>query len=158
MPPHVEITFDCLPLRSVTRVDVPLDAPDEFQEFCHRVKQALSKHGMYNTYYLHNATCVFYLTNDPLIGLLRFRFEGTVLTDPDDQKTRGCDLEMTLESESCDWLTKQAEQWFQETVQRAVLVEFDRYIAAGDLSRTVARMESFRAQWEAQGGCLGMGL
>lgn len=158
MTSHVEITFDCLPLRSVTRLDVPLDAPEEFQEFCHRVKRATAKHGMHNTYYLHNARCVYYLTNDERIGVLTFRFEGTALTDPDDRKIQGCDLQVELDSESCDWLTKPVAEWFHETVQRAVLVEFDRFIDAGDLARTIARMEKLRAESDAGGGFLGMGL
>jgi hypothetical protein len=158
MTPHVEIAFDCLPLRSVTRFDVPLDAPDEFQQFCQRVKQATAKHGMHNTYYLHNARCVYHLTNDERIGVLNFKFEGTALTDPDDQKTKYCELQVELQSEACDWLTKSAAEWFRETVQHAVLVEFDRFIAAGDLARTIARMEKLRAESVAHGGFLGMGL
>jgi hypothetical protein len=37
-------------------------------------------------------------------------------------------------------------------------VEFDRFISAGDLARTIARMEKLRAECEARGGFLGMGL
>ena len=82
MSHHVEITFDCLPLRSVTRFDVPIDASDELQARIERVKHAAEKHGLHNSYYLHNATCVHHLTNDPAQGMLEFHFEGTVLTDP----------------------------------------------------------------------------
>jgi len=43
-------------------------------------------------------------------------------------------------------------------VTHAVRVEFDRYIQAGDLKRTIERMEKLRAESDAQGGFLGMGL
>ena len=43
MDQWVEIRFDCLPLRSVTRLDIPLDASPKYQAFCHRVKAAIEK-------------------------------------------------------------------------------------------------------------------
>ena len=49
----VEIEFDCLPLRSVTRLDVPVDASPVYEQFVLRVKEAMAKHGSHNTYYLH---------------------------------------------------------------------------------------------------------
>ena len=61
----VEIQFDCLPLRSVSRSDVPLDASPKLRDFCARLQQAHRKHGTHNTYYLHNARCIFHLTNQP---------------------------------------------------------------------------------------------
>ena len=158
MPSPIEIAFDCLPLRSIPRFDVPLDASAEFRALCQRIKQATEKHGLHNTYYLHNGRCRFQLTNDPQIGMLEFQFEGTVLTDPQDQKTLGADLQVELAGETCDWLTSPVVAWFRDTVRRAVLVEFDRYIAAGDLERTVARMEKLQAASDAQGGFLGMGI
>ena len=158
MPLPVEISFDCLPLRSLGRLDVPLDAADEFRAKYLRVKQALAKHGLHNTYYLHNASCTFHLTNHPQIGMVEFRFEGTVLTDPQDRAAIGADLEVELHRETCDWLTEPVVSWFRETVKRAVLAEFDRYIAAGDLAKTVARLEQIRSQSDAHGGFLGMGL
>ena len=30
--PYVDISFDCLPLRSVTRLDVPIDASPKYRE------------------------------------------------------------------------------------------------------------------------------
>lgn len=154
----VEITFDCLPLRSVGRFDVPIDAPPEYEALAERVRQAAGKHGLHNSYYLHNARCVFRLTSDPDFGVLEFRFHGTVLTDPDDQQTLRCDLHVELRRETCDWLTRPIVEWFAETVIRAVRVEFDRYIAAGDLEKTIERMERLQAESDAQGGFLGMGL
>lgn len=154
----VEITFNCLPLRSVTRLDVPLDASPEFAAFCERVKGAMARHGLHNSYYLHNARCAFRLTNDPDAGMLEFRFEGTVLTDEEDRKTRSADLRVELRRETCDWLTRPVVEWFSETVTRAVIAEFDRFIVSGDLQRTKERAERLRAESDAQGGFLGMGL
>lgn len=155
---RVEITFDCLPLRSITRFDVPLDAPPEYEAQVERVKRAVEKHGLYNTYYLHNAKSVFHLTNDENLGMLEFGFEGTVLTDPEDQKTLRCDLDVRLRRETCQWLTEPIVAWFAETVSRAVRVEFDRYIAAGDLERTIRRVQKLQQESDAKGGFLGMGL
>lgn len=158
MSQNVEIHFECLPLRSIGRVDVPLDASPEFAAFCDRLKQAAQRHGLHNTYYLHGAKCTYRLTNDPKIGMLQFRFEGTVLTDPEDQRTLWADLQVDLSGETCDWLTEPIVAWFRETVTRAVTIEFDRYIRSGDLSRTVERVEQIRAESDAQGGFLGFGL
>lgn len=158
MSPGPEITFECLPLRSITRFDVPLDAPPEYEAFVGRVQQATEKHGLHNTYYLHDARCVFHLTNDPDVGMLEFRFEGTVLTDPDDQRTLRCDVQVGLGRETCDWLTEPVVAWYAESVGRAVRVEFDRYITSGDLKKTVERIERLRAESDADGGFLGMGL
>jgi hypothetical protein len=155
---YVEISFDCLPLRSVTRFDVPLDASPEFRARVERVKQATAKHGLHNTYYLHNARCVFHLTNNPQIGMLEFAFEGTVLTDGEDRKTLDCDLAGELVAETCDWLTETAVAWFRETIRQAVTVEFDRYIAAGDLQRTMERIKRLESESDARSGFLGMGL
>jgi hypothetical protein len=155
---YVDIAFDCLPLRSVARFDAPIDASPEHEQFCERVKQAVTKHGVHNSYYLHNATCVFHLTNQEDCGTLEFRFEGTVLTDPQDQKTLRCDLEVELQRETCEWLTEPVVAWFAQTVSEAVQVEFDQYIAMGDLNRTLERLERLQAESDEHGGFLGMGL
>jgi hypothetical protein len=159
MSNYVDITFDCLPLRSVPRLDAPLDDNDsETAEFAQRVRRAVAKHGQFNTYYLYNAQCVFHLTNDEKIGMVDFRFEGTALADSADLKTLGCDLETDLNGEVCDWLTATAVDWLKDTVAHAVRIEFDRYIHAGDLRRTIERMEKIRAESNAHGGFLGAGL
>jgi hypothetical protein len=155
---HVEIRFDCLPLRSVGRLDVPLDASPVFRAQCERIKAAIEKHGAHNSYYLSSGRATYRLTNDPQVGLLAFEFEGTVLTDASDLATRGVDLAVELAGESCDWLTKPTAEWFAETVQRAVAVEFDRYIAAGDLKRTVERVQRIGQLAEESGGYIGMYL
>src|SRR5262245_39539464 len=131
MSDFVEIEFDCLPLRSVGRMDIPLDASPGFRARCERIKHAIETHGSHNTYYLYNARCIFHLTNHPDVGMLHYSFEGTALTDATDQKTERCDLTVKLERETCDWLTQPASNWLAESVIKAVEVEFDRFIAAG---------------------------
>lgn len=158
MPTHVDITFDCAPLRSVRGLEPPADASPGLQALYERVRLAVAKHGLHNSYYLHNARCLFHLTNDPQIGMLEFVFEGTVLTDPEDRRTLTSDLCCELRRETCDWLTAPVVAWFQETVSRAVVVEFDRYIASGDLALTLQRLEQLEATSNAHGGFLGMGL
>lgn len=154
----VEISFDCLPLRSMGRFDVPFDASPEQQAFFARINLAMEKHGVHNVFYLHHGQCVFHLTNDPQQGMLDFVFEGVVLTDSADLHTRGVDLDVQLRREVCDWLSTPVIEWFRETVVHAVQVEFDRYIAAGDLQRTMERMKRIQAESDARGGFLGMDL
>ena len=158
MTPSVKIQFDCLPMRSLGRLDIPLDASPAFEAKAERIKAALAKHGQHNSFYLHNASCAFHLTNDELVGMLEFRFEGTVLTDTEDRRAERCDLRVDLRRETCDWLTEPVVEWFHETVERAVLVEFDRYIAAGDLQKTVERVEKLQAESDSHSGFVGMGL
>ena len=158
MERYVEISFDCMPLRSVGRLDIPIDASPKYRARCERVKHAIETHGSFNSYYLYNAVCTFRLTNDPAIGMLEYSFEGTVLTDESDEKTRHCELEIKLVRETCDWLTQPVASWFLDTIKQAVMVEFDRYIAAGDLAQTVERIEQLRAQSDQSGGYVGMYL
>ncbi len=158
MSQHVDIEFECLPLRSVGRLDIPIDASPKYRARCERIKHALETHGSHNTYFLYNARCTFHLTNDSEFGMIQYTFEGTALTDPTDQKTLRCDLQVELARETCDWLTEPVSNWMRETVTRAVQVEFDRYIAAGDLAQTVARIEQLQAQSDERGGYVGMYL
>ena len=158
MSEAVEISFDCIPLRSVGRFDIPVDATPEQRAFGERLRAAVQRHGLFNTFYLCNAACVFRLMNHPELGMLRFEFEGTALTDQDDRKTVACDLAVELTQETCDWLVAPVVEWFKETVAEAVKAEFDRYIAAGDLQKTIERIERLQAESAAHGGFLGMGL
>jgi hypothetical protein len=155
---YVDIIFDCLPLRSIGRMDIPLDASPKYRARCEKIKQALATHGSHNTYFLYNGSCSYRLTNQADIGTLEFRFEGTALTDESDQKTERCDLSVELARETCDWLTEPIVSWFQDTVPRSVAVEFDRYIAAGDLAQTVQRIARLQAESEGRGGFVGMYL
>ncbi len=158
MSQFVEIEFDCLPLRSVGRMDIPLDASPAFRARCEKVKHAIEAHGSYNTYFLYNARCVFHLTNAPELGMVEYRFDGTVMTDPADRKALRSDLCVELVRETCDWLTAPASDWLATCVPRAVEVEFDRYIAAGDLEQTVKRIEKLQAASDEHGGFVGMYL
>ena len=92
------------------------------------------------------------------MGWVRFSMEGTVLTDEFDRKTVGSDLDIKLEQETCDWLTQPAVTWLGLSVKRAVEVEFDKYIAAGDLSRAIQRLAREQNASDAAGGFLGMNL
>jgi hypothetical protein len=90
--------------------------------------------------------------------MIAFSFEGTALTDASDQTTVDCDLQTQLEKETCDWLTEPVVQWFRDTVREAVKVEFDRYIAQGNLQQTVERIAQTAAQSDALQGYVGMYL
>jgi hypothetical protein len=158
MSRHVDITFDCLPLRTIGRLDIPIDASPKYRARCEKIRHAIDAHGSYNTYFLYNAQCKFYLTNSDDVGMIQFRFEGTALTDPTDQNTLRCDLEVEIVRETCDWLTEPIVHWFRDTVPRAVTVEFDRYIAAGDLAQAVKRVEKIQAESDQRGGYVGMYL
>jgi hypothetical protein len=158
MTQYVEIVFSCLPLRSIGRLDIPIDASPKFQARCNRIKAAMEKHGSFNSYYLYDAACKFRLTNEPEFGMIEFRFDGTVLTDDDDQQTVSADLNVELVRETCDWLKQPIVDWFRETVTHAVKTEFNLYIKAGDLEKTKQRVAQLQAQTEEQGGYLGMYL
>lgn len=154
----VEIEFDCLPLRSVVRMDAPLDASPRYEQFVERVKAAMQKHGTHNAYYLHRGTCIYHLTNATDRGEIAFAFEGTALTGTNDRKTRSVDLRVQLVRETCGWLSQPIVDFFAESVRHAVLVEFDRYIEAGDLSKTEQRMKKLAQQNEINEGFVGMYL
>ncbi len=155
---YVEIAFDCLPLRTVGRLDVPIDASPKYRERCERVKHEIERHGSHNAYFLYNATCVFHLTNDPAYGMLEFAFDGTVLTDTADQRTERAHLRVELVRETCEWLTEPVVDWLRETVSQAVMREFDRYIAAGSLEQTRLRIAELQKQADEAGGYVGLYL
>lgn len=158
--PHkpVDIAFDCLPLRSVTRLDPPLDASPGLVAKWERIKKAISEHGTHNTYYLHNAHCRFFVTNDPNCGMISFKFEGVLFTDENDASARSASLQVTLDQENVSWLEQHVVRWFSESVSHAVCAEFDRYIGAGDPDRTRKRMEQLQQLIEQTGGFVGMHL
>lgn len=155
---YVEIAFDCLPLRSIGRLDIPLDASPKFRQRCERIKEAMARHGSHNAYYLYNAFCKFHITNREDVGTIEFRFEGTVLTDAADLAALSADLQVELQRETCDWLTAPVVDWFAQSVSEAVKVEFDRYIEAGDLAKAKERAERMQAEMEKTGGYVGMYL
>ena len=154
----VEISFDCLPLRSVGRLDIPIDASPKYRKRCENIKQAIEKHGSHNTFYLHNSKCIFHVLNCANEGEIEFYFEGIALTDADDCKCVNCDLQVELARETCSWLMEPIVAWFGETVSRAVRAEFDRYIQAGDLQKAKDRIEKLRQASDEQEGYVGMYL
>lgn len=154
----VEIEFDCLPLRSVTRTDIPVDASPAYEQFVLKVKAALQKHGAHNAYYLSHGRCRFHLTNEPLRGMVCYAVEGVLLTDLEDQKTIAGDLNIRLVEETCPWLNEPIVEFLAESVRQAMMVEFDRYILAGDLEKTRQRIAKMQAEADAQGGFIGMYL
>ena len=142
MTPNIDIAFDCLPLRSVGRLDVPLDASPAHRARCERIAAAIEKHGAERTYYLENAHCVFRLANSDLQGMVRFEFTGIVRTDAGDAKTADVDLDVHLAAETCGGVPDTVEAWFARVIRDAVTVEFDRYIASGNRDADVTRLEN----------------
>jgi hypothetical protein len=137
MTPYVDIAFDCLPLRSVGRVDVPLDASPAFRSRCQQLQRTIDVHGTENAYFLYNTRCVFRLANSDVENMLRFSFEGTVFTDRSDAKADRADLAIELQGHTCGKMPADVMVWFRGAVERAVLIEFDHFIAAGQLSKRV---------------------
>ena len=135
MQPVVDIAFDCLPLRSVGRVDVPLDASPAFRARCERLQRAIDAYGAENAYFLYNTRCVYRLANSDIDNMLRFSFDGVLLTDRSDAKADRADLAIELRSETCGHITPEVLAWFRCVVERAVLIEFDHFIAAGRLEQ-----------------------
>ena len=140
MEPEVDIAFDCLPLRSVSRVDVPIDASPAFRARCQQLQQAIDAHGAENAYFLYNTRCVFRLANSSVENMLRFTFDGTLMTDRSDAKADRADLSITLAAETCGGVPPEVLAWFRGVVERAVLIEFDRFISAGRLEARVSEL------------------
>jgi hypothetical protein len=135
MEPVVEISFDCLPLRSVGRLDAPIDASPAYRQRYEHLTWALEKYGPERTYFLYDARCVFRLANSEIEGMLRFEFEGLVRTDASDLLTEFVDLDVKLASETCGGVPADVLAWWKGRVEKAVAIEFDRFIAAGQLNQ-----------------------
>src|SRR5690606_24090780 len=97
-PIAVDIAFECLPLRTVARLDVPLDASETLQRRGARIKAAFEAYGPERTYYLYNARCIYRFANSEVEGMCRFEFEGVVRTDAGDRKCEETSLEVRLVS------------------------------------------------------------
>jgi hypothetical protein len=123
-----------------------------------RIKQAIDTHGTHNAYYLHNALCRFYVTNNPSVGMIAFRFEGVLFTDATDTRAVNTKLNVTLDQENVSWLEQHVVKWFAETVSQAVIEEFNRFISHGDSEQTKRRLEKLEQSLQQSGGYLGMGL
>jgi hypothetical protein len=148
MQPNVDISFDCLPLRAVGRVDVPLDASPALRARVAMLQRAIDAHGTENSYFLYNTRCVFRLANSDVENMLRFTFDGTLLTDRSDGKADRADLAIELTAETCGTIPPDVLAWFRGVVRRAVLIEFNHFIAAGSLAARVndlGKVESIAA-------------
>ena len=155
----VTITFECLPLRTIGRLDIPLDASAEYRAYCARLKNAIEQHSTENTYYLLSARAVFHLANSEISGMLRFEFEGTVTTDVSDTRAETADLDVRLTGETCGDVPEAVVDWFsRHTVPQAVLIEFDRFIAAGSLTVALKKSEQLRRESVSDADFLGMYL
>lgn len=143
MDPVVDIAFDCLPLRSIARVDIPLDASPEFRARCERLKAALAAHENENAYYLYNTHCTYRLANSEIANVLRFTFDGTLVTDRSDCKSERADLAVELVAETCGGVPTAALEWLRSIVSQAVLVEFDRFIGEGHLTARKTELGDF---------------
>jgi hypothetical protein len=142
MQPVVDIAFDCLPLRSIARVDIPLDASPAFRARSERLQQAVNRYAGENAYFLYNTRCTFRLANSDIDNMLRFSFEGMLLTDRSDCKADRADLNVVLAAETCGGVPPAAVDWLRGIVMRAVLIEFDRFIEAGKLAERVEQLGS----------------
>ncbi len=132
--PSIDIAFDCLPLRSVARFDVPLDASDALRHRAGLIKRVVDGFGAARRSYLYNAPCIFRFANSEIEGVCRFQFEGVVRTDAGDRKCIGADLQTLLVSETCGGVPEPVKVWLYERVRQAVIIEFDRFITAGPVS------------------------
>ena len=90
--------------------------------------------------------------------MVEYEFDGTVLTDAADLKTQLCDLRVVLLRETCSWLNQSIVEWLTACVQRAVQLEFDRYIQAGDLKKVQERLNRLQLASDQAGGFVGMYL
>jgi hypothetical protein len=105
------------------------------------LQQAIAQHGADNAYFLYNTRCVFRLANSDVHNMLRFTFEGTVKTDRGDCQATAADLRIELAAETCGGPPPaEVLAWFRRVVERAVLIEFNRFIAAGQLAHRVAQV------------------
>lgn len=149
--PIVDIAFDCLPLRTVSRLDVPLDASDSMRERGERMKAAINALGLERSYFLYNARCVFRFANSDVDGVCRFDFEGAVQTDAGDRKCERTMLEVRLISETCGGVPQEVESWLAERVRQAVAIEFDRFIAAGQLATSSDELDGAKSLGDLSG-------
>jgi hypothetical protein len=72
--------------------------------------------------------------------MVRFSFDGTVLTDRSDCKADRADLAIEITAETCGPMPLDVLAWFRRVVERAVLIEFDHFIAAGRLADRVTQL------------------
>jgi hypothetical protein len=142
MQPVVDIAFDCLPLRSIGRVDIPIDASPAFRARSERLQKAINTYSAANAYFLYNTRCTYRLANSDIDNMLRFSFDGTLLTDRSDCKADRADLNVVLTAETCNGVPPAALDWLRGIIKRAILIEFDRFIEDGHLAARVKQLGS----------------
>lgn len=147
-----------MPLRTICRWDIPLDASPRFRARCERIKRARDKYGAHRTYFLDHGNCRLRLSNHPNEGAIDFIFFGPVVTDDADRRTIAADLSIDVRSESLVWINDGVLTWLKDTVSRAVMLEFDRYIACGNAHHLQRRCLLPDLEWEYYGGFVGMGI
>jgi hypothetical protein len=140
MEPIVDIAFDCLPLRSIGRVDIPLDASPTLRARVQQLQKAIESHDTQHAYFLYNTRCIYRFANSDVDNMVRFSFDGTVVTDRSDRKADHADLAIELTAETCGGLPPDVLTWFRGVVKRAILIEFDHFIAAGRLAQRVHQL------------------
>jgi hypothetical protein len=69
--------------------------------------------------------------------MLRFSFEGVLVTDRSDGKSERAELDVQLTSHTCGRVPPEVLAWFGGIVERAVLIEFNHFITAGKLADRV---------------------
>ena len=106
------------------------------------VSWALNTHAGQNAYFLYNTRCTYRLANSDIDNMLRFSFDGTLLTDRSDCKADHADLNVVLTAETCGGVPPAALDWLRGIIKRAVLIEFDRFIADGQLAERVKQLGS----------------
>jgi len=111
-----------------------MDASAVYHERVERLNAALATHGAERTYFLYNARCIFRLANSEIAGMLRFDFEGIVRTDAGDLLTESIEIDVQLKSETCGGVPAEVQPWLRGQVEKSVAIEFDRFIAAGQLA------------------------
>ena len=57
-----------------------------------RLQRAIDAHDNQYAYFLYNTTCTYRLANSEIVNMLRFTFDGTLLTDRSDCKAEQADL------------------------------------------------------------------
>jgi hypothetical protein len=151
MQPVVDIAFDCLPLRSIARVDIPIDASPDHRARSERLRRAFDAYAGENAYFLYNTRCTYRLANSDIDNMLRFSFDGTVLTDRSDCKADRTDLDIVLTAETCGGIPPAALDWLRGIIQRAVLIEFDRFIEDGQLAERIKQLGSIDSVTDVAG-------
>lgn len=131
MADYVDIAFDCFPLGTVGQLRPPLDASPEYRQRCERIAEAIARYGPRRTYWLENAHCTFRLANSEVVGMVRFEFTGVARTDPSDVRSEKLELAVHLAAETCGGVPDDVRTWLVQQVERAVAMEFDRFLAAG---------------------------